>query len=129
MGVDQYSSTHHFDALADGGRIELLRDTDDSAGVAQIRQHIREIAVAFKAGDFSTPAFVHMMTVPGTQVMAAKRAVIMYTPHDLPRGAELWIKTADVDALHAIHQFMEYQRSDHHAGGMVDTAAHPMKRP
>ncbi|HKN66465.1 MAG TPA: hypothetical protein VJW73_09320, partial [Gemmatimonadaceae bacterium] len=42
MGVDQYTSTHHFDALPDGGRIELQRDVDDSAGVARIRAHIRE---------------------------------------------------------------------------------------
>src|SRR6185369_15312938 len=63
MGVDQYTSSHHFDALPDGGRIELVRDTDDSAGVAQIRRHLREIADAFSRGDFSTPAFVHMQSV------------------------------------------------------------------
>src|SRR5687768_12733016 len=39
MGVDQYTSTHCFDALADGGRIELQRDSDDPAGVATIRAH------------------------------------------------------------------------------------------
>ena len=32
MGVDQYTSAHRFDALADGGRIELQRETEDSAG-------------------------------------------------------------------------------------------------
>src|SRR5205823_14692901 len=47
MGVDQYTSTHVFDALPDGGRIELQRDADDSAGVAQIRAHLREVARAF----------------------------------------------------------------------------------
>src|SRR5688572_17215815 len=40
MGVDQYTSTHRFDALADGGRIELQRDMDDPAGVRQIREHL-----------------------------------------------------------------------------------------
>jgi len=119
MGVDQYTSTHKFDALADGGRIELQRDTDDSVGVAAIRAHIRDIAAAFKSGDFSTPAFVHMKMVPGTAVMAAKKAVITYEPHDLPRGAELWIRTKDKEALAAIHEFMAFQRSDHHAGGMT----------
>src|SRR5262245_25810924 len=76
MGVDQYTSIHKFDALADGGRIELQRDLDDSVGVATIRAHIRSIAGAFKSGDFSTPKFVHMKMVPGTKVMAAKRSVI-----------------------------------------------------
>src|SRR5271170_8527699 len=37
MGVDQYTSTHHFTDLPDGGRIELERNADDSAGVAMIR--------------------------------------------------------------------------------------------
>jgi hypothetical protein len=126
MGVDQYTSTHRFDALADGGRIELQRDSDDSVGIATIRAHIRAIAQAFKSGDFSTPAFVHMRMVPGADVMAAKRALITYVPRDLPRGAELLIRTTDAEAVAAIHRFMAFQRSDHHAGGPVHTGpGHP----
>ena len=117
MGVDKYTSTHRFDALPDGGRIELQRDSDDSVGVTTIRAHIRAIALAFKSGDFSTPGFVHMRMVPGTDVMAAKRGVISYEPRDLPRGAELRIRTTDAEAIAAIHRFMAFQRSDHHAGG------------
>lgn len=118
MGVDQYTSTHHFDALPDGGRIELQRDVDDSAGVARIRAHMREIAHAFKSGDFSTPTMVHMREVPGAKVMAARRASITYEPRDLPRGAELNIRTSDPEALRAIHEFMAFQRGEHHATGM-----------
>jgi len=118
MGVDQYTSTHHFDALPDGGRIELQRDVDDSAGVARIRAHMREIAHAFKSGDFSTPAMVHLREVPGTKVMAERRALITYEPRDLPRGAELLIRTSDATALRAIHDFMAFQRGEHHATGM-----------
>lgn len=116
MGVDQYTSTHHFDALPDGGRIELQRDVDDSAGVSRIRAHMREIAGAFKSGDFSTPVMVHMKDVPGTKVMAARRAFITYEPRDLPRGAELYIRTSDAEARRAIHEFMAFQRGEHHAG-------------
>jgi hypothetical protein len=118
MGVDQYTSTHRFDALSDGGRIELQRDVDDSLGVARIQAHLREIARAFKAGDFSTPALVHLRDFPGARVMAAKRAVITYVPRDLPRGAELRIKTSDPEARRAIHEFMAFQRGEHHAGGV-----------
>lgn len=117
MGVDQYTSTHHFDALPDGGRIELQREGDDSAGVARIRAHMREIAVAFKSGDFSTPAMVHLREVPGAQVMATRRSLITYEAHDLPRGAELFIRTHDDAARHAIHEFMAFQRGEHHATG------------
>jgi hypothetical protein len=118
MGVDQYTSTHKFDSDADGGRIELQRDTEDSAGVATIRAHLHDIADAFRHGDFSTPAFVHMQNVPGTATMARLRAKIRYEVHDLPRGGELRLRTTDPEAVAAIHEFMAFQRGEHHAGGM-----------
>src|SRR6476661_5396651 len=117
MGVDQSTSTHTFDALPNGGRIELLRDLDDSLGIAQIRAHLRLIQHAFQAGDFSTPQFVHMQSMPGTAVMARKRDVIAYDYHDLPRGGEVVMTTADAEALAAIHAFMGAQRMEHHASG------------
>jgi hypothetical protein len=119
MGVDQYTSTHVFDDLPNGGRIELQRDSTDPAGVAKIRKHFAEIATAFKAGDFSSPEFVHAQSVSGTGVMASKRAEITYTVKDLPRGAELLITTTDPAAVAAIHEFLAFQRHEHHAGGMT----------
>ena len=117
MGVDQYSSVHRFDALPDGGRIELQRSVDDASGIAQIRRHLRDIARAFAAGDFGTPGFVHLRQVPGTAVMAQKRSAISYDVRDLPRGAELRITTHDSAAVAAVHEFMMFQRMDHRAGG------------
>jgi hypothetical protein len=123
MGVDQSTSTHVFDALPDGGRIELQRDVNDPAGVARIREHLQHIAHTFTVGDFSTPAFVHLQEVPGTAVLAAKREVIRYTYRELPRGGELRIVTQDAQALQAIHEFMSFQRQHHRAGGR--THKHP----
>ena len=118
MGVDQYASTHLFDALSDGGRIEYQYDRDDPDGIARIRRHLKEIQEAFQAGDFSAPAFVHGQEVPGTDVMADRRAHIQYRYRDLPRGGELRLVTEDPDALQAIREFMAFQRDDHRAGGM-----------
>ena len=115
MGVDQYTSTHHFEATSTGGRIELQRDSVDSLGIAQIRAHMKLIQHAFQAGDFSTPAFVHMRDMPGTDVMKAKKDFITYTSADLPRGGEVRIATNDADALAAIKQFMAAQQMDHRA--------------
>jgi hypothetical protein len=118
MGVDQHTSTHRFDDLPDGGRIELQRDVDDPAGVEQIRRHMRHIAAAFAEGDFRVPGFVHDRSeVPGTRVMTAKRAAIEYVVEDLPRGAAVRIRTRDAEALAAIHAFLAFQRSDHRAHG------------
>jgi hypothetical protein len=119
MGVDQYTSTHVFDNLPDGGRVTLERDVDDSAGVAQIRTHLRDNAREFAKGNFLAPEHVHAQPVPGTSVMIAKRSVIRYTVTDLPRGAALDIRSSDPEAVTAIHQFLAFQRSAHHAGGMA----------
>jgi len=118
MGVDQYASTHLFDVLADGGRIEFQNDTEEAAAVSTIRNHLREIQAAFKAGDFSIPAFVHAQKVPGTAVMAERKEHIEYLYRELPRGGELRLVTTDPAALLAIQEFMAFQRADHRAGGM-----------
>ena len=118
MGVNQYTSTHIFDELPNGGRIELQRDVDDSAGVEQIRRHLRHIADAFASGDFTTPAFVHLREVPGAGVMAAKSDEIEYFYRDLPRGGEVRMITRDPDALRAIGEFMAYQREQHRSTGV-----------
>ena len=117
MGVDQSTSIHKFDDLANGGRIELQRERDDTAGVRAIRAHLHNIARAFNIGDFSTPAFVHMKTLPGMATMAKKRAAIRYLFKELPRGGELRITTTDPAALEAVHEFLAFQRGEHHAEG------------
>lgn len=115
MGVDQYTSIHHFDDLPNGGRITLVRTVDDTAGAARIQQHLRSIATAFKAGDFTAPMLVHFKDVPGTRVMAAKRTTIDYSVRVLARGGELTMHTTDPDAVRAIHEFLAFQRAEHHA--------------
>jgi hypothetical protein len=115
MGVDQYTSHHVFEPLPDGGRIVLQRDSVDSAGTATIRAHLATIAAAFAQGDFRLPGFVHAMTVPGTEVMAARRDRIHYSTDTLPGGGELRIRSDDSVAVAAIHAFLAFQSMDHHA--------------
>jgi hypothetical protein len=117
MGVDQYTSMHRFEPLPDGGRIVLQADSADSAGEATIRAHMKTIAAAFAAGDFSSPQFVHSMdSVPGTAAMARLKNEITYKASDLPRGGEVRITTKNAEAVKAIHDFLAFQRGEHHAG-------------
>lgn len=114
MGVNQYTSAHVFEDLPDGGRVVLERaDAADTADIAKIRAHMRDIAAAFRAGDFTKPFDVHAQTVPCTAVMTARRAAISYEPRDLPRGGEVRIKTTDSVAARAIHEFLKFQREEH----------------
>jgi hypothetical protein len=121
MGVNQYTSHHIFQPLPDGGRIELQRDVDDSVGIAQIRAHMHQIAAQFAAGDFRVPGFVHAREVPGMAVMAAKQAGISYSVESLPRGAAVRVRSADSGAVRAIHEFLAFQRQDHHAAAHHDS--------
>jgi hypothetical protein len=125
MGVDQYTSTHVFEDLPDGGRIVLDRqDTSDTAGVRTIRAHMRAIADAFARGDFQAPGLVHAQVVPGTAVMAARRDALRYEAIDRPAGAEVRITTTDPAAIAAVHDFLAFQRSDHRAAGHEGHAGH-----
>jgi hypothetical protein len=117
MGVDQYTSQHVFEPLPNGGRIVLQRKEADSAGEVVIREHMRTIARAFAAGDFTLPGVVHAMKdVPGTEQMRALHDDITYTPKDLPRGGEVIIATSNPMAIAAVHDFLAFQRMDHRAG-------------
>lgn len=117
MGVDQMKSMHRFEPLPDGGRIVLQADSADNTAEATIRAHMKSIAAAFAAGDFSAPQFVHAMdSVPGTAVMARLKNEITYTTSNLPRGGEVRITTKNAEAVKAIHEFLAFQRGEHHAG-------------
>jgi hypothetical protein len=117
MGVDQYTSRHVFEDLPDGGRIELQRVVDDTAGARVIREHLRTVARQFADGNFEAPFLTHGQVVPGTGVMAARRAAIRYEVRDLPHGGEIRIVTRDPEALAAVREFLAFQRRDHRAGG------------
>ena len=104
------------------GRMTLTRAVLIGVGTKVIRAHLRGIANAFSTGDFSTPAYVHMRDVPGTKVMTERRKQIRYVVRELRRGGELRITSSDSGAVRAVHEFLAFQRADHHAGGH---AMHP----
>jgi hypothetical protein len=115
MGVDQETSVHVFEALPNGGIIELQRAGADTAGTRAIRRHLRAISQAFRAGDFSSPSYIHMTSVPGARVMAERANLIRYDYRELPRGGALRISTTDLAARKAIWEFVAYQRNEHMA--------------
>lgn len=72
---------------------------------------------------------MHAGEVPGTPTMLARRSAIRYRFHPLPGGGEVRITSRDSEAVAAIHQFLAYQRREHHAAGSLehrhaDTAQH-----
>ena len=115
MGFDQDKTTHHFRTRADGGAIEVdVKDPSDTASLAQVRAHLKEIASAFKNGDFGKPMETHAEVPPGVLVMQRLAGEITYSYADTPKGGAVTIRTANTDALAAIHEFLDYQIREHH---------------
>ena len=114
MGVDQYVSKHTFEDLTDGGRVVLVTDPTDTAGVRTIRDHMRMLAASMTKGDFSLSATVHAMEVPGAKTMAARGTAIAYGYEERPGGGAVRITVStDPTALAAVREFLRFQRSDH----------------
>lgn len=113
VGADPSALAHEFERTPDGGIIILERKAGDTTTVENIRAHLDGIAAAFRKGDFSTPAFVHGMKADGTDVMARKASAITYAVEERANGSTLRIRTADAEALQAVHAFIDFQVREH----------------
>lgn len=117
MGFDQDKTTHHFRLYKDGGAVEVqAKDPADTASVGQIRDHLKQQAKKFAAGDFGAPEHTHGQVPPGVETMTKLRSKIQYEFQPMERGGRLRITTADAQALAAVHQFLRFQIEDHATG-------------
>jgi hypothetical protein len=110
MGFDQDTTTHHFTLEANGGAIAVdVNVPSDATGIEQIRSHLKEIAVAFRQGDFAKPLMTHGEEPPGVLTLQRLKAQLTYTYADTPRGGIVRIATSNAQALEALHAFLRYQ--------------------
>jgi hypothetical protein len=117
MGFSHQETSHHFTLTPDGGRISAAAlSTDDVTTRDAIRAHMGHIAQAFAAGNFEMPMFIHGKTPPGVPAMKRLRDRIHYRSEDTALGAQVVIRTADPNALAAIHAFLKFQIADHRTG-------------
>ena len=118
MGFDQKATAHHFLLFADGGAIDVaVRDSSDTSNRDAIRSHLTHIAAMFAEGNFDAPMLVHdSAKVPGTKVMAARKAAIRYQYVETSNGGRVNIVTTDPEAVSAVHAFLKFQISDHRTG-------------
>lgn len=117
MGFPHSETTHHFRLTADGGSIEVtVNDPKDSENLDAIRMHLKHIATMFADGNFSVPMFVHSQTPPGVTEMTYRKSDLVYTFEEVATGGRVRIKTANQDALNAVHDFLIFQIRDHQTG-------------
>lgn len=121
MGFDHTKTTHHFLLGEWGGSIEVTANTsDDVESSAQIRMHLKHIAMMFAEGNFNAPILIHDQTPPGVPVMQELKGEIKYTFEDIDRGAAVRISTKNPTALKAIHDFLQFQIKEHKTGDSLD---------
>jgi hypothetical protein len=78
------------------------------------------IAQAFQNGDFDTPMFVHDTVPPGLLEMKKLRQKIRYSFEENPNGGRVAISSTDIEALPAIHSFLQFQIEEHKAGDPME---------
>jgi hypothetical protein len=77
----------------------------------------------FAEGNFKAPMLIHDQTPPGVPVMQRLKSEIRYEYEESERGARVRIRTANVEALAAVHEFLRFQIKDHKTGDSTEVRA------
>ncbi len=121
MGFDHKKTTHRFLLHPDGGAIEVTaNDAADEESRGQIRKHLGHIARIFAGGNFEAPALIHDRVPPGVPVLQQMKTEIKYDYEETEHGARVRIKTANREALSAVHEFLRFQIKDHETGDSTE---------
>jgi len=121
MPFDMAKTMHVFKMTESGGveRV-IVNDKSYADQVVLIQQHLREETGRFQHGDYSDPAKLHGVTMPGLKELqlGAQRVKVSYS--DLPDGAEITFETTDLHLLTAIHRWFGAQLSEHGADAKAE---------
>lgn len=99
-----------------GWKVSLSNDPKDAKSREEIQQHLGHIVTMFRNNDFQIPMLIHDRVPPGVPVMKKKRDAITYSYAATESGGLVRIKTANPQALKAIHEFLIFQIRDHRIG-------------
>ena len=114
MPFDLDKTTHTFEKLPTGGVQEVVAiDSGDSEQVALVQQHLREEAEMLRRGDYSDPAEIHGMDMPGLEELRAGYRDISVEYIELGDGARLVYTTSDETLVEALHAWFDRQTMDH----------------
>ena len=117
MGFDQKAAVHHFAIEPEGGTISVaVKDRSDERTRVAIRTPLKTIAAEFARGDFSSPVATHSEMPPGARDMQRLKADLRYTFESTPDGGRVVIRTSNIQAVKAVHEFLRYQIVEHETG-------------
>ena len=119
MPFDLDRTMHIFHPTSDGGVQSVRVDDGEPKQIALVRSHLRKEALAFARGNYTDPAEIHGMAMPGLAELraGAHRVAVTYAPE--PNGASIRYATADPTLIAAIHRWFAAQIRDHGAHAMM----------
>jgi hypothetical protein len=119
MPFDLNRTTHTFTKTVDGGiQRVVVNDTSDTRDADLIRSHLLAEARSFRRGDYSDPAKIHGMRMPGVTELehGAGRVKVRYSR--IPGGARIAYSSTEPALVAALHAWFDRQSSDHSHPGM-----------
>jgi ubiquinone/menaquinone biosynthesis C-methylase UbiE len=117
------AGTHQFSVAPDGGAVAVEVSAGDEAGRTKIRAHLKEIAAAFKKGDFSAVT-AQGQNPPGMSVLQRLKSEVSWVYTETPTGAVVRAITGNQEAVAAVHAFLDHLQGMHGpAQGKPDAAA------
>jgi hypothetical protein len=112
FSLDQ--TTHVFEMTDSGGIQDVVaKESQDTATVRLIRQHLSHEAELFRRGDFQDPMSLHGAEMPGVRALSAGADRVRVSYETLSDGARITFATDDPALLTAIHRWFGAQLSDH----------------
>jgi hypothetical protein len=121
MPFDLERTVHAFVKTPEGGVQRVLsKNAGDTTEIVAIRQHLAEIADAFRRRDFRAPRSIHGDAMPGLEVLERATAdAFVVSDAMIEFGAEIRYTSEDPAVIAAIHDWFDAQVSDHghHAHG------------
>lgn len=114
MPFDLDTTTHTFDKLPTGGvQTVVALDRGDADQIALIQGHLIDEAEMFRRGDYSDPAEIHGMDMPGLEELRDGYREITVEYVELEDGARLVYTTSDDTLVDALHTWFDRQTMDH----------------
>ena len=119
MPFDLSRTEHSFTKTASGGvQVVEVKNPADTENIDLIRAHLQDEAVSFRKGNFSDPAKIHGMDMPGLRELeaGASRVQVVYEP--TATGGRIVYSSDDPVLVTALHQWFDRQTMDHSQPGM-----------
>ena len=119
MPFDLSRTMHTFTKTANGGlQRVVVNDPTDTRDLTLVRSHLRTEAEQFRNGNYTDPAKIHGMDMPGVSDLEAGAARVKVDYAEIPNGAQITYSSTEPGLISSLHDWFDRQASDHSMPGM-----------